>query len=751
MTGGPSARPGGLDVLDGYTSDELYEHAPCGYLTLSTSGVVLSANATALGWAGLERSQVVGRPVVRVLTPASRLTWETRIAPELGLHGRIDSAELAVRGTAGTDVPVLVSCVVRAPVEGAAEVVRLVAFPAGQRFAYEHELVRLRRASDRAEARMRVLHGVVADLAGARSPADAATRLTLALPRGCGASAATVWLHEPDQRRLRRVAGSRAPDDLAPELVRLDARALPAAAARASDVVAVESPEDCARRHPAVAAALADARAQAALAVPLVLDGALLGVYGLSFTRARPFGDEELTMHRMIARTAAQVLHGAQLHAQLGHLALHDPLTGLPNRTLFFDRVDQALTRSSRGGKPVALLMLDLDGFKLVNDGLGHAAGDHVLVEVARRLRAAVRGSDTVARLGGDEFVVLCEDAGQPQAVALATKLEQAVRQPVDVDGDEAIVTTSVGVAVHAPAVDAAATDGTELLRAADAAMYEAKSRGKDRHTVYDAGMRSVADQRARTAALVRDALLDDRVVVHYQPIHDLRTGRATGVEALCRVLAPDGRLMMPAEFVPVAEDSGLIVALGQRVLTLACSQLVAWQEDGLTDVDVSVNLAAQQAAEDDLADVVGVALAATGCPPDRLVLELTESTLLSAGRSTLSSLEALRRVGVGIAIDDFGTHYASLHYVQHFPITELKVDRSFVGGLPHQRVERAIVGAVAGLADALDLVCVAEGIETQEQADHLASLGVRGQGYLLGRPAAAEHCAELLRRQLTR
>jgi EAL domain-containing protein (putative c-di-GMP-specific phosphodiesterase class I) len=281
--------------------------------------------------------------------------------------------------------------------------------------------------------------------------------------------------------------------------------------------------------------------------------------------------------------------------------------------------------------------------------------------------------------------------------------------------------------------------------------MYESKAGGKDRHTVYDAGMRSAADQRARTEAVVRDALLDDRVVVHYQPIHDLRTGRATGVEALCRVLAPDGRVLMPAEFIAVAEDRGLIVPLGQRVLTLACAQLVLWQADGLPDLDMSVNLAAQQAAEPDLADVVAAALATTGCPPDRLVLELTESTLLSAAPSTLSSLEALRGLGVGIAIDDFGTQYASLHYVQHFPITELKVDRSFVGGLPHSRVERAIVGAVAGLADALDLVCVAEGIETQQQADHLAGLGVRGQGYLLGRPTAAEHCLELLRRQLPR
>ena len=753
MTGGPPVGDRVQQVAGvGYTADELYEHSPCGLLTLSTSGTVLAVNATVLGWTGRQRREVVGRPVVQLLAPSSRLTWETRVAPELGLLGRVTAAELAVRGSGGPDVAVLVSCTITSVTPGAPDVVRVVAFPAGERFAYEHELVRLRRAAEKSAARMRVLHRVASDLTAARTPDDAAERLVRALAEESGASAVTVWLHAPRERVLRRAAGTRAPDELAPELVRLPSASLVATAARTRAVAAVESPEHCARTHPQTSAALGDARMQAVLAVPLLQDGLLLGAYTLAFTRARPFGDDELAAHAVIAGNAAQVLHVAQLHAELGHLALHDALTALPNRTLFFDRLEQALAHSSRDGSPVSVLMLDLDGFKLVNDGLGHGAGDEVLVEVSGRLRRAVRGSDTVARLGGDEFVVLCEGAGRDHAVGLAAKLEAAVRTPIVVgSGEEVVLTTSVGVAVHTHESAEAPVSGADLVRAADAAMYQAKARGKARHTVYDIGMRSGADERARTAVLVRDALLDDGVVVHYQPIVDLRTGRVTGVEALCRVEAPDGRLLMPAEFIGVAEDRGLVVALGQRVLTRACRQLVAWHEEGLGHLDVSVNVAAQQAAEDDLADVVAGALAEAGCPPDRLVLELTESTLLTAAPSTLSSLHALRELGVGIAIDDFGTQYASLHYVQHFPITELKVDRSFVAGLPHERVERAIVSAVAGLASDLDLVCVAEGIETPEQAGHLAALGVRGQGYLLGRPAAAQHCAELLGRTLHR
>jgi predicted signal transduction protein with EAL and GGDEF domain len=372
-----------------------------------------------------------------------------------------------------------------------------------------------------------------------------------------------------------------------------------------------------------------------------------------------------------------------------------------------------------------------------------------VLLEVARRLTATVRDADTVARMGGDEFVVLCEGTGEQAAVLLSCELEQAVRAPIAVADDEVRVTTSVGLVVHDPGAEAAVRAGIDLVRSADAAMYRAKEGGKDRHTVYDAGMQTEAELRNRTADVVREALLDQRLVVHYQPIVDLVTGRATGVEALCRVLAADGSLLMPAEFIGVAEDRGLIVPLGQQVLDVSCRQVVAWQSEGLAHLDMSVNVAAQQAAEEDFADVVAEVLARTGCPPDRLVLELTESTLLTAAPRTLSSLHRLRELGIGIAIDDFGTRYASLHYVQHFPITELKIDRSFVAGLPHQRTERAIVGAVASLARELDLVCVAEGIETTDQQAHLAGLGVRGQGYALGRPTPAEQCAELLRRTL--
>jgi diguanylate cyclase (GGDEF)-like protein len=518
-----------------------------------------------------------------------------------------------------------------------------------------------------------------------------------------------------------------------------------ARAARTGEPVVLADLEECESSDPELAGAMLRARLQTLVAVPLLSEGSLLGVYLVAFPRARPHSAEDLELHRTLGRHAGQALERASLHEELGHLALHDPLTGLPNRMLLYDRIEQALAGAARRGTPVCLMMLDLDGFKRVNDGLGHRAGDEVLVQVGRRLSEVVRTSDTVARLGGDEFVVLCEGVDDQVMDALLAQVEQAVGQPMRVEDQEVRVTTSIGVVVHLPG-GASDASGVELVRAADAAMYRAKKQGKARHSLYDGALQQEAEERGRTEALLRSSLEQDGVVLHYQPLFDLVTGAATGVEALCRLRGADGGLVMPDVFIPVAEQRGLIQHLGRRVLLLACRQLAAWHASGLDHVSMSVNVAADQAAQDSFVDVVAEVLRETGCPARSLVLELTESTLLTAGDTTVDSLRRLRELGVGIAIDDFGTRYASLHYVQHFPLTELKIDRSFVAGVPEQRVETAIVTAVAGMARALDVVCVVEGIETAEQAAFLATLGVVGQGYHLGRPTAPEVCEAALR-----
>jgi diguanylate cyclase (GGDEF)-like protein/PAS domain S-box-containing protein len=417
---------------------------------------------------------------------------------------------------------------------------------------------------------------------------------------------------------------------------------------------------------------------------------------------------------------------------QLAASSLTDGLTGLPNRALFTDRTAQALTRSTRSDRPLAVMFCDLDGFKLVNDGLGHAVGDEALRQAAGRLTAAMRPEDTVARIGGDEFVILCEDTDGELAGRLAGELERAFHQPLQLGSDEVLVTVSIGVTVHQPGDGPVTVE--ELVHDADTAMYRAKELGKNRHTVFDAGLRAEAVARRGIEQLIRSRLATGGVEVHYQPVVDLRTGVVRGVEALCRLRDDDGDMVPPSSFIPVAEGMGLIAELGDAVLRAAVSQAAAWNRAG-HDLHVAVNASARQAQAHEYARGVLSTLAEAGLAPHRLTLELTESMLIEATATTLRELGTLREAGVGIAIDDFGTQYGSLRYVQQLPVTALKIDISFTAGLPDGRPERAIVTSIAQLATSLDLECVAEGIETPHQAAYLTELGVLGQGYLLGRP----------------
>lgn len=415
------------------------------------------------------------------------------------------------------------------------------------------------------------------------------------------------------------------------------------------------------------------------------------------------------------------------------HQAAHDALTGLPNRALFLDRLGQALARRQRHPSGVAVLFLDVDRFKWLNDSLGHAAGDELLVTVAGRLQTAMRGADSVARFGGDEFVVLCEGvADEAEAEQLAGRVAAALSRPIAVGGDEMTVTASIGIA-YAPA-DGPDITPESLVRDADAAMYGAKEQGRNRHELFDAATRERVLARHETVNALRRGIGRGDLVVYYQPALDLASGRIVGVEALVRWDHPTRGVLPPAEFMALAEDTGLVVPLGSAVLVEACQQLAAWQSEGgaLEGLSVSVNLAVRQLLAPELPALVEEALTDSGLDPSRLCLEITESALLEDGDSSTRALQRLKSLGVRIGVDDFGTGFSSLTYLKRFPVDVLKIDRSFVDGLGRNRQDRAIVASVVDLAHAFGLTTVAEGIETPGQLDQLRALGCEwGQGYL--------------------
>ncbi|WP_344617147.1 bifunctional diguanylate cyclase/phosphodiesterase [Dactylosporangium salmoneum] len=422
----------------------------------------------------------------------------------------------------------------------------------------------------------------------------------------------------------------------------------------------------------------------------------------------------------------------SQMQALLRHHALHDALTGLPNRRLLDDRLVELLTGGGGGG----LVLFDLDGFKDVNDRFGHPTGDALLIAVGRRLEGLLTPGDTLARLGGDEFALLCPRASEAELLERGERMLAALRQPVDVGGAELFVSATAGARQFG-----AAAGPTTVLSDADVALYAAKAAGKDRVLPFDEQLRDQQLQRSRTAEQLRAALAADELAVHYQPIVALDGNRVIGVEALVRWCPPGGAPIGPDRFIPAAEASGLIVALGDWVLARACRDAAPWH--ARHGAGVSVNVSPRQLAEPDFVCRVHRALEASGLPGAALTLEITEGVLVGAGPQaelTIAHLTALRAIGVRVAIDDFGTGYSSLAYLRDLPIDILKIDRSF---LPHSSDDvagqTALVRAIVDLARSLGLITVAEGVETEEHAELLRRLGCdRVQGYLLGRPAPA-------------
>jgi diguanylate cyclase (GGDEF)-like protein len=444
----------------------------------------------------------------------------------------------------------------------------------------------------------------------------------------------------------------------------------------------------------------------------------------------------------------------AQRTAQLETTSQHDHLTGLPNRSLFMDRLQHAIRRSRRHEDSLcAVLFLDLDRFKVVNDSLGHMIGDQLLVTIARRLEKCARLSDTVARLGGDEFTILLEDIKDVRsATRIAERIQQELRLPLKLNGQEVFPTTSIGIALSAAHYERA----EELLRDADAAMYRAKSSGKACYAVFDITMHNDALARLQLETALWQAVDNEEFRVHYQPIVALPDGHITGFEALVRWQHPERGLVPPGEFIPVAEETGLILSIGQWVLREACRQMSTWLEmdafaalsNGRPDrvLTMSVNLSGKQLEQPDLIDQIDRILEETGLDPQHLNLEITESVLMSNADAVTTMLIQLRERGIQLGIDDFGTGYSSLSHLQRFPITDLKVDRSFVSRMETDHDSLEIVRTIVSMAHNLKLGVVAEGIETPEQWAQLQALGCEtGQGYLFSKPVNSEVAESLM------
>jgi diguanylate cyclase (GGDEF)-like protein/PAS domain S-box-containing protein len=430
-----------------------------------------------------------------------------------------------------------------------------------------------------------------------------------------------------------------------------------------------------------------------------------------------------------------------RLEGELTRQAFHDPLTGLANRALFLDRLQHAIDGSSRAGSATEILFLDLDDFKVVNDSLGHTAGDAALVEVAERLRGCLRPTDTAARLGGDEFAVLLVGAAE-SATTVAERILTDLRRPLDLGGHEVSLRASVGTTAGR-----SGTTGTDLLREADLAMYVAKAEGKDRTVPFRSEMLATFLDELDLERALRVAVRDEQLDVHFQPIVDLVTGAISGAEALVRWVDPVRGPIGPAEFIPVAERSDLIETIGRFVLRRACRAAAAWGREHRPISHIAVNVSARQIRGPGLVGEVAGILAETGLDPHQLVLEITESMLLDDLEATVERLGELRRLGVRVAIDDFGTGYSSLSYLGRLPVDVLKIDRSFTKGL-NGVDDRNLVPAILEVARTLGLTTVAEGVESREQGRELADLGCElAQGFYFARPVPEPEFVDMLRR----
>ena len=448
----------------------------------------------------------------------------------------------------------------------------------------------------------------------------------------------------------------------------------------------------------------------------------------------------------LISKALRYAIERKRIQEGLSYLAQYDSLTGLANRNLFRERLGRALIRVDRNKSLVALMFIDLDRFKNINDTLGHDAGDKLLIEVSRRLEKCTRDGDTVARLGGDEFTVILEDIKHvDDAAVIARKILVAMEPAIKLSGYEVFVTPSIGITIY-PLDD---TSVNNLLKNADTAMYRAKERGRNGFQFYTAGMNTRTIERLELEAGLRRALKNEEFVLYYQPKIAIDNRQIIGAEALIRWQYKKLGLIPPLKFIPIAEETGLIVPIGEWVIRTACKQVASWQEAGFTDLRMAVNISARQFTDSDIVKVVLDAVIQTNIEPQHLEVEITESMLMEDTSINISALKELKEHGIQISIDDFGTGYSSLSYLKRFHIDALKIDQSFVRDITTDSDDAAIASAVIALGQSLQLTVVAEGVETEEQLSFLKKQGCHeAQGYLFSKPVPAEDFTQLLQEE---
>jgi diguanylate cyclase (GGDEF)-like protein/PAS domain S-box-containing protein len=513
---------------------------------------------------------------------------------------------------------------------------------------------------------------------------------------------------------------------------------------------------DVARRGEAIAIACASSegwtthptyvefRVESFIGTPVRVGGEIYGVisFGSPEPRASAFTETEKDFLRLIAQWVGLAIERDNVEAELRHNSLHDALTGLPNQRLLLDRMQMAIAQSIRTGNPIAACFLDLDRFKVVNDTLGHRVGDGLLKAVTQRLAGSLRESDTLARLGGDEFIILLPQVENAAAAGrIAQRLLDELKQPVIVDEEEVYVTASIGVSVYPED----GFDAETLIKNADHAMYRAKELGRDGYQMYSASGGHKRERLTLETSL-RRAIKNDELFLEYQPQIDIPSGKIVAIEALVRWNHPERGLTPPGDFIPLAEETGLIMPIGAWVMEQACRQIATWKRIGFPPLRVAVNVSARQFRQRDFVETVEGVVRRLSLDPALLEIEMTESVTMEAGEAELETLHRLKRIGVRLAMDDFGTGYASLSNLKRFPIDVVKIDRSFVHDCLISTDDAAIVKAVVSMGQALRMHVIAEGVETKEQLAFLQLLGCDGaQGYLIGRPMSAEDIERLL------
>ncbi|HEY6822578.1 MAG TPA: EAL domain-containing protein [Burkholderiales bacterium] len=564
-----------------------------------------------------------------------------------------------------------------------------------------------------AEGRQAMEHAVTRVLAEAKSQAEAVPQVLSILCEALGWRGGARWHWDEGRRAVR-----------------------PAERWGETPAAATLAERACNEAHPV--------SSEEGVALPLLLGAEVQGALEFWHAGVRAPDASLMRILQSLASQVAQYLVRKKAEEAVLFVATHDALTGLPNRVMFGQRLDHALTQARRHGRKLAVLFIDLDRFKNINDTLGHEAGDGLLREVARRLKHGLRGSDTVARLGGDEFVVLLEEIDDPVLVgAVAQKLIGALAESFLIGGRHYHVTASIGASTFPDD----AHDAQALLKNADIAMYRAKERGRNTFQYYSAELNVHSMERLAIESDLRRALERDELVLYYQPQVELGTGRIVGVESLVRWQHPTLGLLGPSTFIPIAEETGLIVPIGEWILRTACAAQQAWQRQGLAPVRMSVNLSARQFVHGELTREIEAILGATGCDPSTIELEITESMVMSDPERVARLLGHLRDMKLRVAIDDFGAGQSSLSYIKRFPIDTLKIDQSFVAGIERDRGDRAIVQALIVLAHTLGMHVIAEGVENEGQQNMLLALGCDAfQGYFFSRPVPETQVRALLR-----